>query len=121
MRRTNIHLTQEQIDVLTRIANAKSISMAEFVRRIIDFYLSFYDPNGPLAEIEFIRQKEIEKRGGADVTYEDVVLWLAHEKAIEYYNKQNNSARITTLVEEVRLLRQVIEDKLEAKDVPDKT
>ena len=115
MKRINIHLLLTQVARLKRIAKAKGISFAELIRNILSFYLSFYEATSPMGDLEFVRQRMVEKRDGAEVDYEEVVRALAQEKATEYRNKQHNSARITTLVDEVRWLRKVVEEKLEAK------
>ena len=39
MKRTNIHLTENQLKELRRISSKQGISVAEIIRRIIDEYL----------------------------------------------------------------------------------
>ena len=99
MKRTNIHLEESQIEQVANRAKLEGIVPAQLVRKAIDFYLSLSEPVGPMADVEFVRQKMIEKRGGDDVDYREVLRELAYEKAQEYRNLKNNSARITTLVE----------------------
>jgi hypothetical protein len=117
MKRTNIHLEESQIEGIAKRAEVEKMLPAQMVRKAIDFYLSLSEPTGPMADVEFVRQKMIEKRGGADVDYREVLRELAYEKAVEYRNKQNNFARITTLVEEVKRLTRSIEKLLEVNNV----
>lgn len=40
MKRTNIHLAQDQIERLREVAERKGVSVAELVRRAIEAYLA---------------------------------------------------------------------------------
>jgi len=108
MKRTNIHLEESQIEEIAKRAKVEKVVPAQLIRMAIDFYLSLSEPTGPMADVEFVRQKMIEKRGGADVDYREVLRELAYEKAIEYRNLKNNSARITTLVEKEEVTQDVL-------------
>lgn len=99
MKRTNVYLTQNQIDKIAKIAEGQSRPAAEVLRDMVDFGLMLYDPAGFLGDIEFVRQQMIAKNGGADVSYQNEFLTLAREKAEEYRSRQHNSARLTTVVE----------------------
>ena len=104
MKRINVHLLVTQVTQLKKIAKAKGLSFAELIRKVLSFYLSFFESGGPMADLEFVRLKMVEKRDGDDVEYEEVVRALAQEKATEYRNKQHNSARITTVVEHMAIV-----------------
>ena len=99
MKRTNVYLEQSQMDRIARLAADENVAAAEVMRRMIDLGLMLHDPNDITADIEFVRQKMIEKNGGADVSYSREFLLLAQEKAEEYRSRQHNSARLTTVVE----------------------
>lgn len=98
-KRTTIFLEEGQIEGVDELAESLKIPPAKVIRIAIDFYLSLSEPTGPMADVEFVRQKMIEKRGGADVDYREVLRELAYEKAVEYRNRQNSFARLSTLVE----------------------
>lgn len=107
-KRTTIFLEESQIQKINAIAKRLKIPPAQLIRTAIDFYLSLSEPTGPMADVEFVRQKMIEKRGGDDVDYREVLRELAYEKAIEYRNLKNNSARITTLVEKEEVTQETL-------------
>ena len=108
MKRTNIHLEESQIEQIAKRAKIEKVVPAQLIRIAIDFYLSLSEPVGPMADVEFVRQKMIEKRGGDDVDYREVMRELACEKAVEYRNRQNNFARLSTLVEKEEGTQEVL-------------
>ena len=109
MKRTTVFLEDGQIERIGEIAKRLEAPPAQVIRMVLDFYLSLAEPTGPMADVEFVRQQMIKKRNGADVDYREVVRELAYEKAQEYRNLQNNSARITTLVEK----EEITQDRLD--------
>lgn len=113
-KRTTIFLEERQIEGIEKLAESLKIPPAKVIRTAIDFYLSLSEPVGPMADVEFVRQKMVEKRGGDDVDYREVLRELAYEKAIEYRNLQNNSARITTIVERLSSLETTGNERLTA-------
>lgn len=114
MKRTTVFLEDRQINKIDEIAKRLGVPPAQVIRMVLDFYLSLTETTGPMADVEFVRQKMIEKRGGADVDYREVLRELAYEKAIEYRNLQNNSARITTIVERLSSLETTGNERLTA-------
>lgn len=44
MRRTNVYLTEKQVERLHRRASQEGIAIAELIRRAIDTYLAWDDP-----------------------------------------------------------------------------
>lgn len=44
MKRTNLYLTEKQLERLQQIAHAEGLAMAEVVRRAVDAYLAWNDP-----------------------------------------------------------------------------
>jgi len=108
MKRTTVFLEDRQIEKIDEIAKRLEVPPAQVIRMVLDFYLALAEPTGPMADVEFVRQQMIKKRNGADVDYREVVRELAYEKAQEYRNLQNNSARITTLVEKEEVTQEVL-------------
>jgi len=39
MKRTNVHLTEQQIERLSQLSKSTGLSVAELIRRAIDYYL----------------------------------------------------------------------------------
>ncbi len=58
-------------------------------------------------DLDFLVEKT-EERTGRSSSYGDVIRELASEKKREYDTKQNNAARITTLVEKEELTTEVL-------------
>ncbi len=44
MKRTNLYLTEKQMERLQQLARAEGLSLAEVVRRAVDAYLAWNDP-----------------------------------------------------------------------------
>lgn len=105
MKRTNVYLEESMIERLARLADERGLKSAEVLREVLRLGLDLYEEKGVTADIEYVRQKMIEKHG-KEVTYDDEFAELAREKAIEYRDMQNSRARIATLVER--------QDKVEA-------
>lgn len=104
MKRINSYLEESQIARIAKLAEVEGVSSAEMLRRCLMAGLELQEGFGPTEDIEFVRQRMIEKNK-KEVTYQDEFNELAREKAIEYRDKENNRARITTIVEELRQLR----------------
>lgn len=114
MRRTNVYLEDIQMSEIARLADSAGVPAAEMMRRLLDLAMSIQDPLLMAGDIAYVRQRMIEKKGGDDVSYPEMYEELAREKAIEYRDRKNNSARITTLVEDVTELKtEVVELKKE--------
>ncbi len=47
MKRTNLYLTEKQMERLQQLAHAEGLSLAEVVRRAVDAYLAWNDPPYP--------------------------------------------------------------------------
>ena len=120
MKRTNIFLEENQIDDVALIADALQVSSAKLIRDMIDLCLLLIKGEGEAADFEVVRQEMIKKKDGADVSYREVVLQLAHEKAQEYFAFKNNSARLTHVVTGIdRLAEGFVEVKEEVKELAD--
>jgi len=104
MKRTNLYAEEGMLDTLAQLSKEKGVSQSELMRKALELGLSLLGMKGWTADIEFCRQKLSEK-DGEEATIERLVVELAREKATEYRDKKNNSARITTMVEEVRELK----------------
>jgi Ribbon-helix-helix protein, copG family len=44
MRRTNLYLTEKQLERLQQMASGEGLALAEVVRRAVDAYLAWNDP-----------------------------------------------------------------------------
>ena len=107
MKRTNIYLYEYQIDKVAKLAGEKGVKSADLIREFIDFGLSISDSSISTPDIEYVRQKMTEKKG-EEVGYQEEFKELAREKAVEYRDRQNNSARITSIVEGLKRLEETI-------------
>jgi len=111
MKRTNIFLEENQIDDVALIADVLQVSSAKLIRDMIDLCLLLIKGEGEAADFEVVRQEMIKKKDGADVSYREVVLQLAHEKAQEYFAFKNNSARITDVMNRLTSLELTTEER----------
>lgn len=101
MKRTNLYAEEEMLEALAQLAKEKGVSQSGLMRKALELGLSLLGTQGWTPDIEFCRQKLSEKNG-EEATVDQLVTELAREKAIEYRDKKNNSARITTVVEVVK-------------------
>jgi len=44
VKRTNVYLTEKQVERLHSVASQEGVAMAEVIRRAVEVYLAWYDP-----------------------------------------------------------------------------